>query len=260
MTEQSISQFLAEFQPSTQALYRAGLWKYYVEYKGLKQQDFDSLIPNPSLDGLEEMKAFVMWAKGRGLAPLSIKSYAKTLLIYWKRNSIRPDKELMTDEVFRPLHAKALTENVPVKMEQLWFIFTSLSWQAKAFFLFLISSGAKYEEILLLNKSDIDFNSNPVELHLREETTKTKKVRQLSSPMRLFKSIGFGRESERQVSIGRCRQGLSLLNIPGIENNGIGRSFLTTSQRLDKETSRELDSSSCSKKVLQLSASRGTPS
>jgi integrase len=71
---------------------------------------------------------------------------------------------------------KVTEDAIPTKT-QLREILSHGSAKARSLFLMAVSSGARISELLQLTPNDIDFNSNPVQINIRAETTKTREGR-----------------------------------------------------------------------------------
>lgn len=105
--------------------------------------------------------------------PKSIKLGLSTVRTFFVENRIQVD-DVVWRRIRRRINGKgALSKDRPPTSTELKQILTHMDLKGRAFFLTLVSSGARDGEMLKLKLSDIDFNKTPVIVDLKADYTKS---------------------------------------------------------------------------------------
>lgn len=127
----------------------------------------------------EDLVAYVRAERKDNTPPKTIQSRTAGVKKFIRRCSDVELDESQRDELKEALgkdHA-AVTDKELLDRNTLREILSHLDMRMKALFLFLESSGARIGETLQLRDSDLHLNQYPAAVHIRAETTKTKKER-----------------------------------------------------------------------------------
>jgi len=109
---------------------------------------------------------------GESLHPNSTKAYFSFVKDYYRRNGFRIYNEDIKQ--FVKIQKSPKEKKVPLEREQIAVLAKGAEKYLKGVIYCLVSSGMRASEFLQLDKSDIKWDLDPVEVHLRAEITKTK--------------------------------------------------------------------------------------
>jgi len=137
----------------------------HVIDEALKNRDPTELM----LDVLQE------WINSVELDRATINGYFSGVRKYLYYNRIKITSEDIQNSVIFP--KKIREEKKPLLMSEIREIISSSSFKKQGFYLTMLSTGARPEEILSLRKKDIDITGNRIKVNIRAEFTKKKFAR-----------------------------------------------------------------------------------
>jgi len=165
-------------------------------YKSALKQFFDFIDKNPdeyirtdfrTLENGEKIKvqdmhedditAFWNDMIERNVPPKTINYYIAAIRVLLQHYRISIDEVFWKELRRRGKGSHPVTSEIPITREMLEKILTHAELKARALFLISASSGMRIGEVLKLKPSDIDFESSPLKINVRAETTKNKTKR-----------------------------------------------------------------------------------
>lgn len=151
------------------------LRKYNLFLKSIDETDESVFSKLSAIKGSEDFYLFlnkiVDYFSGT-LSPRATQSYFSFIKDYYRKNGYRIYNEDIKQFVDMPKTIKE--KRVPLEKEQIRILVDIAGKYTKGIILGLVSSGMRSSEFLQLKESDIKWNLDPVEVHLRAEITKTK--------------------------------------------------------------------------------------
>lgn len=139
-----------------------GLERYFSE---LEDRDFT-----------DDYETFLRWARNEGYANLTIRKMSNKVKFFFARQDPRCkiDDDNWDDikKTLIPKSKRAATQDDILTKEQLKKVLQHLPLHAKALALFLLSTGARVGAACQLKMSDINLDSDPPEVNIREKYTK----------------------------------------------------------------------------------------
>lgn len=149
--------------------------KYNLFLKSQNETDESIFRKLQEIKGSEDFYLFlnsIVSYFSESVAPRSVQAYFSFIKDYYRRNGFRIYNEDIKQFVDMPKLVKE--KKVPVETEQIRTLAEKADDYMRGTILCLVSSGMRASEYLQLQKSDIKWNLDPVEVHLRAEITKTK--------------------------------------------------------------------------------------
>ena len=163
-----IDKFLLNYNSkSTISSYRTHLNNYF---KAIKAKP-DETYFNKSRDYLQDIKKF--WQTQVNRPPLTRHASLSCVKIFFLENNIEMPSRFWTQLKNRVKGSKAITKSKIPELHELKRILQYADLKSKTLFLVVFSSGMRIRETLQLHESDINMESNPVQINIRSKTTKT---------------------------------------------------------------------------------------
>lgn len=159
---------------SGQMAYKA-LKKYNLFLKSIDETDGSIFSKLSTIKGSEDFYLFlnkIVEFFGVSLSPRATQAYFSFIKDYYRKNGYRIYNEDIKQFVDMPKTIKE--KRVPLEKEQIRIMVEAAAKYTKGIILGLVSSGMRSSEFLQIKESDIKWNLDPVEVHLRAEITKTK--------------------------------------------------------------------------------------
>jgi len=152
-------------------------FKKFVQHKyekSLEQIIFE--IKNNSMDKYQIFQNFVIYLDKAGKKPSSIKIWVMGAKGFLKHCGIKLYNEDFKMAVKLPKRVHQREE--PLTKEIILRLLNNVSAKLRTIILVATASGMRIGEILQLKLSDIDFDSKPIRIKIRAETTKTRESRE----------------------------------------------------------------------------------
>lgn len=146
--------------------------KFLISINETNDSIFEKLHP---IKGSEDFYLFlnkIVEYFGETLSPRATSAYFSFIKDYYRKNGYRIYNEDIKQFVDMPKNIKE--RKVPLEMSSIKILVDNADRYLKGIILCLVSSGMRSSEFLQLKESDIKWNLDPVEVHLRAEITKTK--------------------------------------------------------------------------------------
>ena len=154
---------------------KKALSKYSKFLEEINETDETIFVKLSEIKGSEDFYLFlnkiVEYFAG-SLHSNSTKAYFSFVKDYYRRNGFRIYNEDIRQFVDIPKSPKE--KKAPLEKEKIALLASSAEKYLKGVIYCLVSSGMRSSEFLQLQKTDIKWNLDPVEVHLRAEITKTK--------------------------------------------------------------------------------------
>lgn len=154
---------------------KKALKKYSLFLNSINETDQSIFEKLGEIKGSEDFYLFLNRITeffSESLHPNSTKGYFSFVKDYYRRNGFRIYNEDIKQFVDIPKSPKE--KKVPLEREKIAMLAKKASKQMRGTIYCLVSSGMRASEFLQLQKQDIKWNLDPVEVHLRAEITKTK--------------------------------------------------------------------------------------
>ena len=179
-----VIEFLSSYNTKkTQATYRSSLIKFnnYLESKyngkAFNCNNIISSILKQEIDAYELLRGFTSYLPilKEGITPSTISNYVTAIRSYFEFWDIDTHKFRRKVKLPKIINQK---EQAIDKKDIYQMLISCHNKRLKSFLLLLISSGSEQiQKLFTLRNCDVDFNSDPVQLHIRGEYTKTKTTR-----------------------------------------------------------------------------------
>jgi len=128
-------------------------------------------------DFLNDYKGFIKWMQNEGYANLTIRMRCGKAKIFFGRQDPRckidDENWSQIKRTLLPKSTRASTQDDILTKEQLKRVLQHSSVQGRAMALFLLSTGARIGESCKLKMEDIDLDSDPPQVNIREKYTKS---------------------------------------------------------------------------------------
>lgn len=150
--------------------------KWFDKYLSSLGETEDSILPK-----LREIKGedgFYLFLNGfvqfmsKSLHPHSVQTYLSFIKSYFRKHGFKIYNEDVKQFIDMPRLTKESRQ--PLSKKEIKLLTKNASPYLKMVILFLSSSGMRTSEFLQLEKGDVKLNLDPVEIHIRAETTKTR--------------------------------------------------------------------------------------
>lgn len=150
--------------------------KWFDKYLTSLGETEESFMPKLlEIKGKDEfilfLNGFVQFM-GKSLHPHSVQTYLSFTKSYFRKQGFKIYNEDVKQFIDMPRFTKETRE--PLSIKDLKLLVKNATPYMKMVILFLTSSGMRTSEFLQLTKGDVRLDLNPVEIHLRGETTKTR--------------------------------------------------------------------------------------
>ena len=174
----SRAQFL-EFQGQRSINNRRGAiksFKWFDKYLSSLGGTEDSFMPK--LLEIKNKDEFYLFLNGfvqfmlKELSPNSVDTYLSFVKSYFRKQGFKIYKEDAKQLIDMPRKIKET--KVPLTKKEIKLLLSEATPYMKMVLLWLASSGMRIDEFLQLTKGDVKLDMDPVQIHLRGETTKTK--------------------------------------------------------------------------------------
>ena len=183
---ETIEIFLSEFtSSSTIRGYRCHLNQYFkiigkdpdADYiKDVRRMDKNERLD--ALDGYErDVKKYWKWLISNEYSPKTVYNATNCIRVFFKQYRIKLDDIVWEDMSRRGTGNKPITADKPITKGILREILEHGNAKSRAVLLVMASSGMRESEIVQINPSDIDWDSNPVEINVRHVGRKNQNVK-----------------------------------------------------------------------------------
>lgn len=149
--------------------------KYNLFLNSINETDQTIFAKLSEIKGSEDFYLFlnnIVEFFGNTLSPRGVSAYFSFVKDYYRKNGYRIYNEDIKQFIDMPKLIKE--KKVPLERQQIETLVENASRSMKGIIYCLVSSGMRSSEFLQLEKKDIKWNLDPVEIHLRAEITKTK--------------------------------------------------------------------------------------
>ncbi len=136
-----------------------------------------SKIKEGNLDVFKMFNEFVVFQDKSGLQPRSIHLSVNAVKSFLRHCGIKIYTEDFKHSVRLP--KKYNVQEIPITKEIIIRLLRNVSPKLQAMILVAVSTGMRVSELVQFTVSDIDFESEPVKIRLRAETTKTRTAREV---------------------------------------------------------------------------------
>jgi len=173
------SLYIISHSQGTLSMNLSGLKRFesYVKQKhGSNVAKLIEQISNGMLNPFSVLQNFVIYLDQEGKRPTSIKCWLSSTKGFLRQQGIKIYSEDFKQNVRVPKTIRQredpLTKEIIVRLLQI------VPFKLRAVILVALASGMRIGEIVQLKISDIDFESEPLKIRIRAETTKTKESRE----------------------------------------------------------------------------------
>lgn len=177
-TDISPDQFISKW---AQRSYNSGkmaekaMKKYSLFLNSIGENEASIFVKLAEIKGSEDFYLFlnrIVEYFNESLHPRATQAYFSFVKDYYRKNGFRIYNEDVKQFIDIPKVIKE--KKVPLEKESIRILTDNASKYMKGAIYCLVSSGMRASEFLQLEKNDIKWNMDPVEVHLRAEITKTK--------------------------------------------------------------------------------------
>ncbi|MCH9041312.1 MAG: site-specific integrase [Thaumarchaeota archaeon] len=183
------SVYVPSHSPSTVKAYKLAIKHFskFVETKHEKSlEQILKLIEKETFDQYDLLREFSVYLDKK-LRPNSVKSNLTGIRSFLRFCGVKIYSEEFRSKVRLP---KAIqTREDPLTREIILRVLNTVSPKIRVIILIAIASGMRIGEIIQLQLSDIDFDSTPVKIRIRGETTKTRESRETFLTAETVKSL-----------------------------------------------------------------------
>lgn len=173
------SVYVSSHSYKTIAVYTSGLRhlnKFAIQNYQCDLHALLAKIKQKELDIYKVLGEFVVYLDKLGKSPASIKTWTAAVKGFFRYYEIKIYTEDFKQSVRMPKSIRHREE--PITKEILIRLLHNTSPRLRTVILIAVASGMRIGEIAQLRTSDIDFDSKPVKIRIRAETTKTKEARE----------------------------------------------------------------------------------
>ena len=154
-------------------------FKWFDKYLSSLGETEDSVLPKlREIKGQEEfylfLNGFVQFMTS-SIHAHSVQTYLSFTKSYLRKQGFKIYNEDVKQFIDMPRLMKE--SKVPLEKPQIKKLFDNATPYMKMVITWLVSSGMRISELNNLEKDDVDFSADPIEIHLRAEATKTKQDR-----------------------------------------------------------------------------------
>ena len=173
------SVYVISHSSSTVRVYKLGINHFakFVETQyNCSLGDIVESIKGKSLDPYDVLKEYVVYLDKQGKKPATLKLMITSVKGFLRHCKIQIYSEEFQSRVRLPKNVRQREE--PLTKEIILRLLNIVSPKLRAIILVAVASGMRVGEIIQLRLDDIDFESKPILIRIRAETTKTRETRE----------------------------------------------------------------------------------